>query len=324
MQEQENLTYRFPASLALLPEEVKQELSQAILYYPKTRCSILEVGHRSSFFKEILEEAIFLTQKILKIPRNFSIFFLQGSSSFGFAISAYNAQKKYKKVAFLESDFWSSKALETTESLGLETVIVGSSKFNNFHHLPIIEKKNKAVDYLHFTSNNTIAGTQYQTFPISSVPLVADMTSDIFTRDLDFSNAGIFYAGLQKSLCANALGLYIVREDWIEEKKDVPKVFQFFSYKKENGIYHTPNIFGIFTALLMLRWMDQQGGISFFSQKNREKAQLIYEALEQNPYFKLLVKKEDRSLINIIFDLGKNISEETFKAKLNKNIFISF
>jgi phosphoserine aminotransferase len=317
--------YRFPAFAALVPEEVKIQLSLALVQAPELGYSILELGHRSIAFELILAQAIELTREMLKVPEHFEILFLQGGASFGFALSAYNMLGKYKKAAFLETDLWSTKAMQTARTILCQQQaeypcieILASSKENGFSYIPKEYNTPKDVDYIHFTSNNTVAGTQFINFPKGN-PLVSDMTSDVFTRSIDFSNIGLIYAGLQKSLCAGGLGLYIIDKKYLKSRPDVPQVFNLQAYQKAQGIYHTPNIFGIYTALLMLRWMQQKGGIDYFQAQNKKKAAVVYHALENNAAFVLHAKKEDRSMVTLTFLLADDQKKPEFETYLAQN-----
>ncbi len=310
--------YRFPAFAALVPQEIKIQLSAALIEVPELGCSILELGHRSAAFEAILTEAIDLTRELLKVPEHFEIFFLQGGASFGFVLSAYNMMGKYQKAAFLETDLWSSKAMQAAEQAGFSIEVLASSKARHFRDIPKEYIIPKEVDYVHFTSNNTVAGTQFIDFPKGN-PLVSDMSSDLFTRSIDFSNIGLIYASLQKSLCAAGIGMYIIDQKYLKEPGHVPHIFNLYEYKKAKGIYHTPNIFGIYTALLMLRWMQKKGGIDYFQTQNKQKAAAVYAVLENNSAFVLHAKKEDRSMLTITFFLADDKKRLDFEAYLLEN-----
>ena len=309
------MPYRFPASVALVPDSVKEQLQAALVALPSSNYSLLALPHRHALFAQILQEASFLSKKILQIPDNFEVFFLQGGASLGFIISACTLAYQHNAAGFIETDIWSAKAIEAAKALGLRTQVVSSSE-ENFTTIPKKYDFSTHLDYLHFTANNTIYGTQFSTFPKAAMPLVADMTSDIFTRPIAFEPFGLIYASLQKSLCATGLAIYIVRTDLLREQKNRPPFLNLYHHAKAKGIYHTPNTVGMYLALLMLRYYEKIGGIDFLAQQNAQKATIIYQALEKNAHFLLHAQKEDRSTINIVFFLKQESQKAHFEKYL--------
>ncbi|WP_066757575.1 3-phosphoserine/phosphohydroxythreonine transaminase [Crocinitomix algicola] len=301
----------FGAGPCILPEAVFEEASKAVVDF--NGLSILEISHRSPEFVAVMEEARQLVRELLNVPEDYTILFLQGGASLGFLISAMNMAREHKKAGYINTGAWASKAIIESEKLGLDTVVLASSKEKNFNYIPdfnLVEK----VDYLHFTSNNTIYGTQFKEFPSVSCPLVCDMSSDIFSKEIDVSKFDLIYAGAQKNIGPAGSTLYIVKNTALGKSsfKSIPTYLDLETHAKKDSMFNTPPVFAIYTAMLNLRYLKQNGGIKEIEKLNNKKAALLYSEIDNNPSFEGTANKNDRSTMNVTFTLKDDKDAEAF------------
>ncbi|MBK9328983.1 MAG: 3-phosphoserine/phosphohydroxythreonine transaminase [Sphingobacteriales bacterium] len=304
--------HNFGAGPSILPQEVFEQSAQACLEYNGIGLSLLEISHRSKEFDAILEESIALIKELLAVPDNYSILFLQGGASTQFAMVPYNLLPDGGKACYLETGVWAKKAEDEAKLYG-EVDIVASSKEANFSYIPKDYIIDEAAAYFHITTNNTIYGTELLQDIDSPVPLVADMSSDIFSRPVDISKYAIIYAGAQKNLGCAGVTLVIIRNDLLEfNARKKSTMWSYSTYAKHHSLYNTPPVFAIYTALLTLRWLKKNGGLSEMEKRNRAKAALLYAEIDRNPLFKGHSVPEDRSRMNITFTADAPETESAF------------
>lgn len=303
--------HNFGAGPSILPQEVFEQSAQACIDYNGIGLSLLEISHRSKEFTAILEESLVLIRELLNVPEDYSILFIQGGANMQFSMIPYNILNEDETADFVETDVWATRAEEEARLYG-KTRIIATSKASNFNHIPKdVEIKDAA--YLHLTSNNTIYGTEFFEDKDYGVPLVCDMSSDIFSRPVDVSKYHLIYAGAQKNLGAAGITLVIIKNEWLgRSKRPKSKMWDYSIYAKNNSLYNTPPVFTIYTCLLTLRWLKKLGGVAEMEKRNKEKAALLYAEIDRNPLFRGHAVVEDRSRMNINFVTTHPEDEETF------------
>lgn len=307
--------HNYSAGPCILPQEVFQEASQAILNFNNSGMSILEISHRSKDFVNVMEEARNLSLELLGLEgKGYKALFLQGGASMQFLMVAYNLLKN--KAAYLNTGTWASKAIKEAKLFG-EVVEVGSSADKDFNYIPKGYFIPSDVDYFHCTSNNTIYGTQMKEFPSTPRPMVCDMSSDIFSRQLDFSKFDLIYAGAQKNMGPAGTTLVIVKEDLLGKvDRTIPSMMDYKIHLNKDSMYNTPAVYAVYVSLLTMRWLKNNGGIAAAEELNDKKAALLYSEIDINPLFKGYARKEDRSTMNATFTLENDSLKETFDKML--------
>lgn len=301
--------HNFSAGPSILPQEVFQQASQAVLDFNGIGLSLLEISHRSKDFVAVMDEARSLVKEIYGLGDDYEVMFLQGGASLGFLITAYNMMRDNKKSAYLNTGSWANKAIKEAKRLG-EVVEVGSSKDANFNYIPKNVQVPADCDYLHFTSNNTIFGTQYQSFPEVDVPLVCDMSSDIFSRQLNATDFDVIYAGAQKNMGPAGTTVYIVKKDAIGKSSlEIPTMLDMKTHADKDSMFNTPPVFAVYVSMLVLRWVKAQG-LQTIEENNTAKADLLYGEIDRNAMFKGTAALEDRSKMNITFVLNDGVDTE--------------
>ncbi|MBQ4801894.1 3-phosphoserine/phosphohydroxythreonine transaminase [Aquimarina sp. MMG015] len=305
--------HNFSAGPCILPQEVFKEASQAVLDFNNSGLSILEISHRSKDFVDVMEEARSLALELLGLEgKGYKVLFLQGGASTQFLMAAYNLLQT--KAGYINTGSWSDKAIKEAKIFG-EVIEVASSKDANYNYIPKGYKVPEGLDYLHCTSNNTIFGTQIKDFPTTDAPLVCDMSSDIFSRQLDFSKFSLIYAGAQKNMGPAGTTLVVIKEDILGKiERQIPSMLDYSVHISKSSMFNTPPVFPVYTSMLTLRWLKKLGGIAAIEEENEKKAKLIYSEIELNPLFKGFAEKEDRSTMNATFSLVDEDLKETFDA----------
>lgn len=305
--------HNFSAGPCILPQEVFQKASQAVLDLNDDGLSILEISHRSKAFVDVMEQARALALELLGLEgKGYKALFLQGGASLQFLMSAMNLMEK--KAAYLNTGTWSDKAIKEAKIYG-DVVEVASSKDANYNYIPKGFEIPEDIDYYHCTSNNTIFGTQIKAFPKTAAPMVCDMSSDIFSRELDFSKFGIIYAGAQKNMGPAGATLVVVKEDILGKvSRTIPSMMDYQVHIGKGSMFNTPPVFAVYVSMLTLQWLKDLGGISAIAKENEKKAQLIYSEIDLNPLFKGFAAKEDRSIMNATFTLENENLKETFET----------
>lgn len=297
--------HNYSAGPSILPQEVFEKAAQAVLDFNNSGLSILEISHRSKDFVAVMDEARALALDLLGLTdKGYQALFLAGGASLEFVMAPFNLMKEGGKAAYLESGTWASAAIKEAKNFG-ETVIVASSKDQNFSYIPKDFTVPSDADYFHCTSNNTIFGTQMKTFPKLDIPVVCDMSSDIFSRVLDFTQFDIIYAGAQKNMGPAGTTLVIVKESILGKNgRTIPSMLDYSKHINAGSMYNTPPVFPVYTSLLTLQWLKNLGGVAAIEKINNEKANLLYNEIDNNPLFKGTAAVEDRSNMNVTFLLN--------------------
>lgn len=305
--------HNYSAGPCILPQEVFEKSAQAILNFNNLDLSILEISHRSKDFVAVMEEARALVLELLGLEgKGYQALFLHGGASLEFLMVPYNLMKENGKAAYLDTGTWASGAIKEAKHFG-ETVVLASSKTENYNHIPKDYTVPTDASYFHCTSNNTIFGTQMKSFPNVSVPLVCDMSSDIFSRSLDFSKFDLIYAGAQKNMGPAGTTLVVVKEEILGKTgRTIPSMLDYQQHIAKESMYNTPPVFPIYASLLTLQWLKNLGGIAAIEKINEAKASLLYTEIDRNPLFKGTAAAEDRSNMNATFVLNDENHTETF------------
>ncbi|MGO4910888.1 3-phosphoserine/phosphohydroxythreonine transaminase [Leeuwenhoekiella sp. W20_SRS_FM14] len=309
--------HNFSAGPSILPQEVLKQASDAVLNFNNSGLSLIEISHRSKDFVDVMEEARELALQLLGLEgKGYKALFLQGGASMQFVMAAYNLLEN--KAGYLNTGTWSDKAIKEAKIFG-DVVEVASSKDKNFNYIPKDYSIPSGLDYLHVTTNNTIFGTQLKNIPALDIPLVADMSSDIFSRQLDFTKFDLIYAGAQKNMGPAGTTLVVVREDILGKvTRQVPAMLDYIQHISKGSMYNTPPVFAVYTSLLTLRWLKNNGGIKGAEENNDKKATLIYSEIDLNPLFTGFAAVEDRSTMNATFNLTEDNLKETFDTMLKE------
>ncbi len=316
----------FNAGPSALPLSVLQKAAEELVNYQGSGMSVMEMSHRSKEYEEIHNDAKSLLFELLNIPTEYDVLFLQGGASLQFTMIPMNLLKEGKKAGYLMTGAWSEKALAEAKKLG-EAYEAASTKSEKYRSIPDIKGLKLSPDtaYLHVTSNNTIYGTQWHSFPeTGNVPLIADMSSDILSRPVDVSKFSIIYAGAQKNLGPSGVTVVIIRKDLIEEaKKDIPTMLRYDTHADKNSLYNTPPTYGIYMLKNVLSWAKDNGGLKGLKELNVKKAALIYDAIDQsNGFYQGHAEKESRSYMNITFRLTNEELEKKFLAEAKSAGFV--
>lgn len=315
--------HNYSAGPCILPQEVFDKSAQAVLNFNGMDLSILEISHRSKEFVSVMEEARALVLELLGLEgKGYQALFLHGGASLEFLMVPYNLMKENGKAAYLDTGTWASGAIKEAKHFG-ETVVVASSKADNYNYIPKDYQVPQDASYFHCTSNNTIFGTQMKSFPELNIPIVCDMSSDIFSRSLDFSKFDLIYAGAQKNMGPAGATLVVVKEEILGKTgRYTPSMLDYQQHIAKESMYNTPPVFPIYASLLTLQWLKNLGGINAIEKVNEAKANLLYTEIDRNPLFKGTAITEDRSFMNATFVLNDESHAEIFD-KLWKSAGIS-
>jgi len=293
--------HNFYAGPAILPQSVMQKAAEACVEYDGIGLSVLEISHRSKEFTAILNEAVELSKELLHVSDDYAALFLTGGASSQFYMTAMNLLNEDATAAFVDTGSWSTKAIKETKLFG-NVDVLASSKDKNYTYIPKGYEVPSNATYLHLTSNNTIFGTQYHSWPDTDVPFVCDMSSDIFSRPIDISKFGIIYAGAQKNMGPAGVTLVIVRKDLLGKvNRQLTSMLNYETHIGKNSAFNTPPVFPIYVSMLTMRWVKENGGVEAMQKRNAEKASLLYDAVDANPLFTCPVAEEDPSHMNAVF-----------------------
>jgi len=301
------MKHNFFAGPSILSQFTIQNTADAILNFADTGLSLMEVSHRGKEFIAVCGEARNLVKELMDVPETHDVVFLGGGASLQFCMVPYNLLKT--KASYLDTGSWASKAIKEAKFFG-EVAVVASSKDKNYTYIP----KNYTIaddsDYFHITTNNTIFGTQLQVIPETSIPLVADMSSDIFSRPIDISKFDLIYAGAQKNLAPSGVAIVIVRKEALGKAgRPIPSMLNYQIHVDNESMYNTPPVVPIYAALQTLKWYKELGGIAAMQKKNEEKAAVLYDEIDRNRLFTGTAVAEDRSLMNICFVMSDEYKE---------------
>jgi len=315
------VVHNFNAGPSILPKEVFEEASQAILDFNHSGLSILEIGHRTPLFQQVMDEARNLVKELMKLDDDHEVLFLHGGATTQFMQVPMNLLNENEIAAYTDTGVWATRAIKEAKLFG-HVDVVCSSKESNYTFLPKQFNVTPTSKYLHITSNNTIYGTQWQDLSVfydSGVPLVADMSSDILSREIDFNKFDLIYAGAQKNVGAAGVNLVVVNSNVLGKvNRDIPTIMDYRNHIKAGSLLNTPPVFAIYVCMLTLRWLKNLGGVSVIEKINSAKARLFYDTLDSLPIFKGIVAKEDRSKMNAVFVMENEKLEKEF-LEIGKN-----
>jgi len=304
--------HNFSAGPSILAPEVFEKASEALLDFEGTGLSVIEISHRSPEFVRVIERARALALEIAGLDDSYTTLFLQGGASMQFLMVPYNLLET--KVVYIDTGTWANKAQKEAALFG-NAEVIASSKADGYKYIPKNVTVPTDADYLHITTNNTIYGTEYHSLPQTSVPLVADMSSDIFSRPLDYKQFSLIYAGSQKNLGASGSTLVIVKKDILGKvSRKLPSMMDYQLHIKNDSMFNTPSTFAVYVNLLVLEWIQAQGGLQALGKRNQAKADLLYGEIDRNPLVVGYANKEDRSLMNVVFNLTDESTKERFDA----------
>lgn len=290
----------FDAGPAALPREVLEQAAEAILDYNQSGLSLLEIPHRGELFGAILAEANALVKELLGLDDTYEVLWLQGGGRLQFSMVPMNFLGEQETAGYIDSGHWAAEALKNGELYG-HTTVLASSREDNYTYIPEWKDVPETWSYLHFTSNNTIYGTQFSRFPETDVPLVVDMSSELFSRNLDYKKFSLIYAVAQKNIGPAGVTLVAIRKSMLEQQKRVlPGILSYREVAQHNSLLNTPPVFAIYCSLLTLRWVKNTG-LDALEQRNKEKARLLYEAIDNSPIFYGVTRQADRSMMNACF-----------------------
>lgn len=306
---------------AALPLPILEEAGEELLDFKNSGMSIAEVSHRSPVFERVLNDAVKRLKRLLDMPEDFKVLFLQGGASSQFFMVPMNLIPDGSSADYINTGTWSTKAIKEVEILNRPHKVIASSEDRDFRYIPKDFSITPGAAYLHFTSNNTIKGTQWSSFPVAGdVPLIADMSSDILCRPFDVKPFGLIYAGAQKNLGPAGVTVVIIRSDMLDRvPKTVPTMLRYTTHAEKNSLYNTPPCIAIYLVQLVLKWIEESvGGLAAMEKRNREKADLLYGCIDGNDFFKGTADKDSRSLMNVTFrlpsaDLEKKFVEEALE-----------
>ncbi len=310
-----NRVYNFSSGPAQLPLDVLVKAQAELVDFNSTGMSVMEMSHRSAAYKEVIDNAEKNLRKLYNISDDYAVLFLQGGASLQFSMVPMNL-KKSGSADFIDSGYWSQKAIKEAKKY-LDVNVVCSTKDENFNSLPKFDGIDFKGDYVYMTSNNTIYGTEFKSYPkTGDIPLVADMSSDILSRKLDVNDFGIIFAGAQKNIGPSGLCVTIIRKDLIgNAPENIPIMLDYKTHADNGSMYNTPPTYGIYVAGLVFEWMLAQGGVEAFEKINAEKAALVYDLIDNSDFYSNTIPAADRSLMNIVFktaneDLDKKFAKD--------------
>ncbi len=308
------MIHNFNAGPSILPKEVFEQASQAVLNYNNTGLSILEIGHRTSTFQAVMDETIALVKELMQLDADHEVLFLHGGASTQFMQVPMNLLDDKETAAYADTGVWGIKAIKEAKLFG-KVEVVCTGKESNYTIIPKDFAVPNDAKYFHITTNNTIYGSQWHKIPKTSTPLIADMSSDILSRQMDFNMFDLIYAGAQKNMGAAGVNLVIVNKNILGKiKRAIPTIMDYRNHVKEGSMLNTPPVFAVYVCMLTLRWLKSIGGVAAVEKLNDAKAALLYKEIDENPLFTGTVAKDDRSKMNVCFVMKDPALEEAFLA----------
>jgi len=304
--------HNFNSGPSILPQEVLEQSAEAVINFNGTGLSILEIGHRTAWFGDVISEARSLVKELMQLGHGHEVVFLHGGATTQFMQVPMNLLDADKTAAYIDNGIWGSKAIKEAKLFG-NVDVVSSTKDKNHSYIAKNFTVPANAKYLHYTTNNTVEGTEWHQIPETNVPLVADMSSDIFSRFLDFSKFALIYAGAQKNMGAAGVTLVVVRKDILGKvKRAIPPIMDYRTHIEAGSLLNTPPVFAVFVSMLTLRWIKKEGGLAEMEKRSKARAELFYNTLDSLPVFTPLVAKEDRSLMNATFTIKDAQLEKEF------------
>lgn len=306
------MVHNFNAGPSILPLEVLQQASEALLNFNNSGLSILEIGHRTPLFEEVLHEAVALVKDLMQLDSDHEVLFLHGGASTQFMQVPMNLLDEGQTAAYIDNGIWGSKAIKEAKLFG-NVDVISSSRDKNHTYLPKDFTVPDNVAYLHYTTNNTVEGTQWQVSLEAEVPVIADMSSDILSRQMDYNRFSLIYAGAQKNVGIAGVNLLVVNKSILGKvKRTIPTILDYRNHIANGSMLNTPPVFAIYVSMLTLKWLKKMGGLAGIEKLNNEKANLFYSTLDSLPLFKGPVAKEDRSKMNAVFIIDDASLEKQF------------
>jgi phosphoserine aminotransferase len=311
--------YNFNSGPAVLPAEVLHQASEGILNFNNIGLSILEIGHRSGWFVNVIEEARALVKELMQLGDAHEVLFLHGGATTQFMQVPMNLLDESETAAYCDNGIWGAKAIKEAKLFG-NVHVACSSKDKGHTYIPKELSIPVNAKYLHYTTNNTVEGTQWHHIPETNASLIADMSSDIFSREFPFSKFSFIYAGAQKNAGAAGVTIVVVKKDILGKiKRPVPTIFDYRNHIEAGSLLNTPPVFAIFVSLLTLRWIKKEGGLQEMEKRTKERAKLFYQTLDTLPVFTGIVNKQDRSLMNAVFITKDPGDEKIFLDECKQN-----
>ena len=318
----ENRIYNFNAGPAALPLEVLEEIKDSFLNFGDSGMSITEISHRSTLFDNVINDAAARTRRLLKLDNKFHVLFIQGGASLQFCMIPMNLLGDGDSADYVNTGTWSAKAIKEAEIMGKTIDVVASSEDKNFSYIPKNISFNSNAVYVHITSNNTIKGTQWASYPeTGGVPLIADMSSDIMSRPFDVDKFGLIYAGAQKNIGPAGVCMVIIRDDMLKRVPDrLPSMLKYTTYASKNSMFNTPPCFAIYMIQLVMKWLEESvGGLGKMEKMNQTKARMLYGAIDSSGFYQGTAETDSRSLMNVTFRLPDEVLEKQFIEQALKN-----
>ena len=311
--------YNFNSGPAVLPAEVLQQASEAVINFDNLGLSILEIGHRTDWFINVLEEAKSLIKELMQLDDSYEVLYLHGGATTQFMQVPMNLLGDDDIAAYCDNGIWGSKAIKEAKLFG-NVHVACSSKDRNHTYIPRELSVPQQSKYLHYTTNNTVEGTQWQFIPEANVPLIADMSSDIFSREFPFSKFSLIYAGAQKNAGAAGTTIVVIKKDILGKiQRSIPSILDYRNHIEAKSLINTPPVFAIYVSMLTLRWIKNEGGLRVMEQRTHERADLFYETLDSLHVFEGKVDKRDRSLMNATFTTVNPEHEKLFLDECKQN-----
>lgn len=313
------MIHNFNAGPSILPQSVLKEASEAIINFNNSGLSILEIGHRTPLFESVMEEARSLVRELMQLDNDHEVLFLHGGATTQFMQVPMNLLNEKETASYADTGVWSTKAIKEARLYG-NVDVVCSSKEKNYNYIPKDFAVSNESTYFHITTNNTIYGTQWQKIPEVSMPLIADMSSDILSRKLNFNSFDLIFAGAQKNMGAAGATLVVVNKQILGKlKRAIPPIMDYQNHIQAKSMLNTPPVFAVFVSMLTLRWLKENGGVVAMEKLNNEKSALLYEAIDNSKIFKGTVVKEDRSKMNVCFVMEDAEKEKAFLEFAKQN-----
>jgi phosphoserine aminotransferase len=306
------MIHNFNAGPSILPKEVFEEAANSILNFRNTGLSILEIGHRTPLFQSVMDECVQLAKELMQLDADHEVLFLHGGATTQFFQVPMNLLNENQTAAYLDCGVWGTKAIKEARIYG-NVDVVASSKDKNYTYIPKNFRIPSDAAYFHYTTNNTIEGTEMFSIPETNIPLVADMSSDILSHTMDFNRFALIYAGAQKNIGAAGVNMVVVRKDILGKvNRSLPGMMDYRKHIEAGSMLNTPPVFAIYVCLLTLRWLRDQGGVPAIEKINKAKAELLYKTLDEKAGFEPTVNREDRSRMNVVFLIPDPIFEKKF------------
>lgn len=311
--------HNFNSGPSILPKTVLQEAAQAVIEYNNLGLSLLEIGHRTNHFINIIEEAKSLVKQLMQLNEDYEVLFLHGGATTQFMQIPMNLLDTNATAAYCDNGIWGNKAIKEAKLFGNVVTVASSADKKHTYIAKTFDIPNDAA-YIHITSNNTVEGTQWHSFPTTSVPLIADMSSDIFSRPLNFDQFSLIYAGAQKNMGAAGVNLVIVKKDILGKiQRPIPAIMDYRNHINAGSLLNTPPVFAVYVAMLTLRWIVAEGGLVEMEKRANEKANLLYQTIDTLPLFNCPIAVEDRSKMNAVFFIENETLQNKFLDLCKEN-----